>query len=115
MIIDRTPLEEYPFDGAFYEYGVDESKPLDEQVEEEILILETKCDIQSSSKTDAGGIIKAMFNVYFPFDTKADKLSIKRGMIFKGSAYGLDVNGRVISVFPSQLGGVECYIEDLDV
>ena len=105
MIIDRTPLEEYPFEGAFYEYGVDESKPLDEQVEEEILILETKCDIQHSSKSDANGIITAGFNVYFPFDKEK----------FKGNSYGLVVNGRVISVSPSQLGGVECYIEDLDV
>lgn len=114
MILDREPLIEYPFEGAFYEYGVDESKPLDEQVEEEILILETKCDIQHSSKSDANGIITAGFNVYFPFD-KGKGVAIKRGMIFKGNSYGLVVNGRVISVSPSQLGGVECFVEDLDV
>lgn len=114
MVIDNQPLEEYPFIGAFYDYGVDDSKPLDEQVEEEILILETKCDIQHSSKSDANGIITAGFNVYFPFD-KGEGVAIKRGMTFKGNSYGLVVNGRVISVSPSQLGGVECFVEDLDV
>lgn len=115
MILDKnTLLEDYPFVGAFYQYGVDESKPLDEQEEEEILVLETICDIQTSSKSDAGGNIKSNFNVYFPFD-KNEGIKITRGMIFKGVAYGLMVNGRVISVSPSQLGGVECYVEDLDV
>ena len=114
MVLDRELLEEYPFEGAFYEYGVDESKPLDEQVEEEILILETKCDIQQASQSDANGIIISAFNVYFPFD-KEQGISIKRGMTFKGSAYGLEVNGEVISISPSQLGGVECYVKDLDV
>lgn len=114
MIVDRNILDEYPFEGAFYEYGVDESKPLDEQVEEEILILDTKCDIQYSSKSDANGVITAGFNVYFPFNKEVGVL-IKRGMTFKGNAYGLVVNGRVISVSPSQLGGVECFVEDLDV
>ena len=114
MILDREPLIEYPLEGAFYEYGVDESKPLDEQVEEEILILETKCDIHSYSRSNANGIIIAGFNVYFPFD-KDKGISIKRGMIFKGNVYGLVVNGRVLSVSPSQLGGCVCFVEDSDV
>lgn len=115
MIIDRTPFEDYPFDGAFYDYGVDESKPLDEQVEEEILILETKCDIQTAQKSDSGGNITNSFNVYFPMNVKSDTLKLKRGMKFRGNAYGLEVNGTLISAAPSQLGGVECYVEDLDV
>lgn len=114
MLIDRDLLEAYPFDGAFYEYGVDESKPLDEQVEEEILVLSTKCDIQESQKSDAYGNITASFNVYFPFD-KEEGISVVRGMTFKGSIYGLVVNGKVLSVAPSQLGGCVCSIKDLDV
>lgn len=114
MLIDRNLLNEYPFDGAFYRYGVDESKPLDEQVEEEILVLETKCDIQSSSKSDASGNITAYFNVYFPFDKEVG-IDITRGLRFKGDMYGLKVNGEVISVEPSQLGGCACYVKDLDV
>lgn len=114
MVIDNQPLEEYPFNGAFYDYGVDDSKPLDQQVEEEILILETKCDIHSSSRSNANGIITAGFNVYFPFD-KEKGISIKRGMTFKGNAYGLDINGRVLTASPSQIGGCECFVEDFDV
>ena len=114
MIIDRTELEEYPFEGDFYTYGVDESKPLDEQVEEEILVLHTKCDIQESQKSDSSGNIVSSFNVYWPFDTEKGT-SIKRGMIFKGSMYNLEVNGRVIGLFPTQLGGCACYVKDRDV
>lgn len=114
MIVDRNILDEYPFDGAFYTYGVDDSKPLDEQVEEEILVLSTKCDIQESQKSDAYGNITASFNVYFPFN-KDEGISLKRGMKFKGSIYGLDINGEVIGVFPTQMGGCVCSIKDLDV
>lgn len=115
MIIDNTPLVEYPFRGAFYEYGVDDSKPLDEQIEEEVLVLERECDIIHASQSDSGGNLKSFFKVYLPFDKDADTVKIKRGMIFKGEAYGLVVNGTVFSVAPSQLGGIECYVEDLDV
>lgn len=114
MLIDRNLLEEYPFSGAFYKYAIDESKPLDEQVEEEILVLETACDIQEAQKSDAYGNITASFNVYFPID-KEQGVSIIRGMTFKGSIYGLAVNGKVLSVAPSQLGGCMCSIKDLDV
>lgn len=115
MIIDRTPLEEYPFYGAFYEYKVDDTKPLDEQVEEEILVLERKCDIIHASQTDAGGNIASFFKVYLPFDKDTEKVAIRRGMIFKGNAYGLEINGRVFSVAPSQLEAIECYVKDTDV
>lgn len=114
MIIDRTVLEEYPFEGSFYTYGVDESKPLDEQVEEEILVLRTKCDIQEAQKTDNAGNIITSFNIYFPFDPCAG-IDITRGMTFRGSLYGLDVNGEVIGLFPTQLGGCVCFIRDRDV
>ena len=38
MYIERDYIREYPFSGRFYTTGVDESKPLEEQVEEEIEI-----------------------------------------------------------------------------
>lgn len=112
MYIDD--MEEYPFEGSFYTYGVDESKPLDEQVEEEVLVLKTQCDIQQAQKSDSGGIIISGFNVYFPFD-KETGIEIKRGMTFVGDMYGLEVNGKVVSVFPTQLSGCECFVQDLDV
>lgn len=114
MDIDMSLLEEYPFNGSFYTYGVDESKPLEEQHDEEILVLETECDIQEVTNSDSGGNITASFEVFFPFD-KSEGIAIKRGMIFKGNMYGLDVNGEVVGVFPTQLGGCTCYIKDRDV
>lgn len=114
MYIDRNLLEEYPFEGVFYEYDVDPSKPLDEQVEVEKLVLQTKCDIQEAQKSDASGVITSKFNVYFPFD-KGIGINIKRGMMFKGTAYGLEVNGIVVGINPTQLGGCCCYISDKDV
>lgn len=114
MLVDNTEIREYPFEGIFYTFGVDESKPLNEQVEEKIIVLSTKCDIQESNKSDSSGNITASFNIYLPFDLKSG-ISIKRGMTFSGSMYGLEVNGEVIGVFPTQLAGCVCYIKDKDV
>lgn len=113
MIIDRHIMQEYPFKGAFYIYGVDESKPAIEQVDEEILILETKCDIQEAQKSDSE-ILIASYNVYFPFDKK-EGIKIDRGMYFKGDMYGLHIDGEVIGVFPTQLGGCGVYLTDRTV
>ena len=47
-------------------------------------------------------------------DTSYKPVSIKRGMYFRGSIYGYEVNGKVIGVAPSMLGGCACQIKDLD-
>ena len=47
-------------------------------------------------------------------DTSYKPVVIKRGMYFKGSIYGYEVNGQVIGVAPSMLGGCACQIKDLD-
>ena len=47
-------------------------------------------------------------------DTSYKPIVIKRGMYFRGSIYGYEVNGKVISVAPSMLGGCACQIKDLD-
>ena len=47
-------------------------------------------------------------------DTSYKPVVIKRGMYFRGSIYGYEVNGKVIGVAPSMLGGCECQIKDLD-
>lgn len=113
MVIDRNLLEEYPYDGVFYTYSIDETKPLEEQTEEEILVAEVKCDIQESSKSDAGGNISASFNIYFPLEGNED-IRIQRGMSFRGSVCGMEVNGKVIGFVPTQMG-YACYITDVDV
>lgn len=47
-------------------------------------------------------------------DTSYKTVVIKRGMYFRGSIYGYEVNGKVIGVAPSMLGGCACQINDLD-
>lgn len=47
-------------------------------------------------------------------DTSYKPIVIKRGMYFRGSIYGYEVNGKVIGVAPSMLGGCACQIKDLD-
>ena len=47
-------------------------------------------------------------------DTSYKPIVIKRGMHFRGSIYGYEVNGKVIGVAPSMLGGCACQIKDLD-
>ena len=45
-------------------------------------------------------------------DTSYKPVVIKRGMYFRGSIYGYEVNGKVIGVAPSMLGGCACQIKD---
>ena len=47
-------------------------------------------------------------------DASYKPVVIKRGMYFRGSIYGYEVNGKVIGVAPSMLGGCACQIKDLD-
>ena len=47
-------------------------------------------------------------------DTSYKPVVIKRGMYFRGSIYGYEVNGKVIGVAPSMLGGCAGQIKDLD-
>lgn len=113
MFIDRNQISEYPFTGVFYTSYVDMSKPLDERVEEEIVVLETKCDIQESQKT-LSGTLTNVYEVYFPFD-KESGIKIKNGLLFKSEMYGLVINGKVGGTFPSQMGGCGVYVTDSDV
>lgn len=112
MILDRHILQEYPFDGVFYYLGVNESKPLDDQIDEEIIVLETKCDIQGAQKEDSG-VISNSYNVYFPFD-KEKGINIRKGLFFRGNMYGYTINkATVIDIIPTQLGGCAVYIKDV--
>lgn len=114
MYIERDYIQEYPFKCRFYTTGVDESKPLEEQVEEEIEILSTMCDIHENSHSN-GKFLSADYVVYVPFNKHTDRIQLKIGYMFSSEMYGLEINGKVTGVFPSQLGGVAIYIQDLDV
>lgn len=115
MYRDTNILNDYPFYGKFYEIFIDKTKPLNQQKAEKRVIFETKCDIQESSHSWSNNFIWAKYAIYFPFDVSSDIVKIKLGDYFEGDIYGLIVNGKVVGVFPSQLGGVTVYIQDTDV
>lgn len=115
MYTNRNILQEFPHYGYFYIKEIDESKPLDQQTEERIVLLETECDITESSHSWSKDFIWAKYTVYFPFDPDTDELNITLGNFFEADMYGMRVNGKVVGVFPSQLGGVTVYIQDTDV
>lgn len=121
MIIDRSLLEEYPYDGRFYKLEVLDSPNLEDRKEVETTIWEGKCDIQENSRAYVQGFTSVTFAIYFPLKEiwsvengrrEFEKIIIKRGDSFIGSIYGLEVKGEVVGVFPSQLGGCMAYIKE---
>ena len=141
--IDRRQLTEYPFDGVFYEYKDDKSGGLLNTKVEEVEVLRVKCDIQQTSQIGNAGFLASSYTIFFPLepnssligkygeksvseetrtpsqtdlidDTSYKPIVIKRGMYFRGSIYGYEVNGKVTSIAPSMLGGCACQIKDLD-
>lgn len=115
MYIDHNITQDYPYYGYFYTIEVDESKPLDERTEEKVVLFETVCDITESSHSWSRNFIWSKYAVYFPYDKESDQIKIKMGDLFEADVHGLTVNGKVVGVFPSQLGGITVYIQDTDV
>ncbi len=102
MYIDYN-LNEYPFYAIFYNIGVDESKPLDQQVEEKIISFETQCDVDDKNN----GLNNDIITLYFPFDANNEEIKIRLGDTMEVDTYGINQKGRVLGVRPSQLGGVK--------
>ena len=115
MIIDKDILQEYPFEGEVYRIGIDESKPLDEQVEEKVIIHTSKCDITALCGSYSSDFITDKFQVYMPFDYKTQSVEIHKGDNFTGNMNGLEVNGKIIAILPSQLDAVSFVVQDNDV
>lgn len=107
--IDRGELQDYPFTGTFYRAVKDTSSLLAPVTEE--VVAEVVCDIQEDANFRATQTSKAVYGVYVPFDGDEDFVPVQRGMMFRGYQYGLLVAGKVIGVFPSQLGTFENYTE----
>lgn len=107
--IDRDELQDYPFEGEFYKAVKDTSSLLNPVTEE--VVVKVVCDIQEESNFRATATAKAIYGVYVPFDSEGGIVPVQRGMMFRGYQYGLLVSGRVIGVFPSQLGTFENYTE----
>lgn len=103
MYTDHNGTIEYPFQATFYHLGVDESKPLDQQVEEKIISFETSCDVDDRNT----GLNNDLITLYFPFDVETKKLKVILGETMEVDTYGLIQKGRVLGVRPSQLGGVK--------
>lgn len=119
-IYEDYKLEMFPYEGAFYDTAVDESLPLDQQVEEEVLVYKTVCDIQKTAKLHNANLLAANYTVYFPLELNlyatdtADKYKdcgVRRGHIFRGVFYGYEIKGIVEIVRPSQLGAMSVDIK----
>lgn len=113
-------LTDYPFEGAFYTNEIDEDAPLDERIPYEVLVFETKCDIQKNNRMHNGFMLATDYCVYWPLETNPEStgsvdkygpIKVRRGMIFRGIMYGYPVAGTVEIVRPSQLGGCSCDIK----
>lgn len=102
MYTDHYGTIEYPFFATFYHLGVDETKPLDQQVEEKIISFQSPCDISDKNT----GLNNDTITMFFPFDSKVEKIQFIIGETMEVETYGLVQKGRVLGVFPSQLGGV---------
>lgn len=105
MYIDYHGVEEYPFYATFYHLGVDESKPLDQQVEEKIVSFQTRCDVSDKNT----GLNNDVITLYFPFDAKKEEVKVILGETVEIETYGLIQRGRVLGVYPSQLGGISVH------
>lgn len=74
------------------------------ETSEETILLETECDIQQAAKLINSGTIMADFKVFFPCEVGA-KLPIRFNTNFKCEDYAIPINGRVVGLEYSQLGG----------
>lgn len=113
MIIDKSAIQPYPYTGSFYRYVIDESKPLDEQVMEEVLLLETECDVQQETSTD-NGTITSLCTIFFPY-VKSVGINIKGGDTFRCNLNGLQINGIINVPYPNQLNVCEVTLKDFDI
>ncbi len=100
MYTDHFGTTEYPHKGMFYKIGIDDSKPLNEQKDIEEEIFSTLFDM-----TEGSSLSTDTFRIFFPFDFSSESLVIAEGNLFKGDIYGASIKGRVIGIYPSQLGG----------
>lgn len=103
MYTDHFGTQEYPFYATFYHLGVDESLPLDQQVEDKIVSFETVCDVDDKNT----GLNNDLITLYFPFDITKEELKVILGETMEVNTYGLIQKGRVVGVRPSQIGGVK--------
>ncbi len=123
MYTDRSNLSEYPNKGYFYKTEDDlpeDGDLLEETTNEETVILETECDIQETNKLFNSGVITMGYTLYFPMPKDEEGKEyipedLKPGIRFRGSTFGMDVDGMVIGVYPTQMHGCVAYIKGTDI
>lgn len=104
MYTDHLGTIEYPYYATFYHLGVDDSLPLDEQVETKIVSFESECDISDQDT----GLNNDKITLFLPFSaTGRNEIEISLGESVEIESYGLIQKGRVLGVYPSQLGGIK--------
>lgn len=142
MRLKRKAITEYPFHGTFYTVvtkkpddgnilgdgdllggedmggssgaGTTEENEGDTGASEETTLLQTQCDIQQAAKLINSGTIMADYKVFFPCEIGA-KLPIRFNTNFKCEDYAIPVNGRVVGLEYSQLGGCSVDIKMSEV
>ena len=130
MYTDRNALDEYAYHGVFYR---SEQKPKEdgdliggesETENVETIIFETDCDIQETNKLFNSGVVTLGYTIYFPMPTKEGEdgkdeeyipEGLNAGIRFRGKMYGMDVDGMVIGVYPTQMHGCVAYIKGTDI
>lgn len=109
--IDRDELQDFPFAGTFFRSTSDPTLPPSQQVETEVIVANVSCDVQEESNFRATASAKSVYGVYVPFDSDSGTIPVKAGDMFRGSTYGLNIYGKVIGVFASQIGTFENYTD----
>jgi hypothetical protein len=136
MRLKRKAITQYPFHGTFYtvvtnkpedgdligdgdllgggdtgspsEGGTTEGNEGNAETSGETILLETECDIQQAAKLINSGTIMADYKVFFPCEIGA-QLPIRFNTNFKCEDYAIPINGRVVGLEYSQLGG--CHVD----
>ena len=136
MHYSRKAITEYPFHGTFFtvrtvkpedgdllggdgtggssDAGTTEEGEGDAETSEETVLLETECNIQQAAKLINSGTIMADFKVFFPCGV-GERLPIRFNTSFKCEDYAIPVNGRVVGLEYSQLGGCSVDIKMSEV
>jgi hypothetical protein len=121
--LDDRLMPNYNFDGEFFEIKNTSTGDLINRKPTKVSILKTKCDIQQASQLGNSGFLANTYNIYFPLEENVDAtdwidrfkdVSVIRSVYFEGKIYGYEVNGKVIGVGPSLLGGCVVQIKDTD-
>lgn len=136
MRLKRKAITQYPFHGTFYtvvtnkpedgdllgngdllggedtgshsEGGTTDGNEGNTGASGETILLETECDIQQAAKLINSGTIMADYKVFFPCEIGA-QLPIRFNTNFKCEDYAIPINGRVVGLEYSQLGG--CHVD----